>query len=736
MKKKLLFGCLILLIMTLFPVSAAAGSPSPMTVTVATVNAMPGSTVDVTVAVGNNTGISALAFNVTYGNDLRLTDIRFNSALGGGTGLSPEPYSSPVSVQWVNAFSPWTGDGTFVTLTFQVSDKTPLGTRADITLSYDPENIYVTHGTIDTNVPITLTNGAVDVNPVPGDINGDGNVNSKDITRLFQYQSNWDVYVNEHTVDVNGDGKVNSKDITRLFQYQANWNVEIFINTFEVHTHSYSEWEYFNLYTHKCDCSCGDIQVEEHHWNNGEVTVRATETVEGQVTFTCTACGGTMTESIGFAQHEHTYEEAWTFDDSYHWHAMSCGCDAEENREDFLADIAGLTEEEVLAIVCRDYGAHEIDPMTHRCQCGFTETATLTFVDERGMVLSTVVEEYGKTVSLDLQPQKPNKAFVEWQRNGKTVTEYTVTGDAKFVAVFVNTYLAVFVGDQNEVIDVQEIAAGGNAAIPDTIPTKIGNRFVGWENNSSDITEDTVIHALFEPISFTLTVIYPDGTPVQAAKTVSYGIYPDNLIKTEPYWLNPGTNLLYSFTGLRWNGDMEWTFAKIEAAVWEQYQTEPSATPTVTIEAIYSQKYLLPYLLIEKTGLYNGELSANLNIVLPRENTNLYAVDLTLACGKLTFTGDNLNKSSEIYKHSGMDGQEAIVHQYRSKANCLDFEWVQVTTDPVTFVGSENIDRLTFDTQGSGIEEITLVESSYLLIGSAEKPDELTKITPIVIYRK
>ena len=62
---------------------------------------------------------------------------------------------------------------------------------------------------------------------LPGDINGDGKLNNKDASRLFQHLSGWDVEVIEAALDINGDGKVNNKDASRLFQYLSGWSVEI-----------------------------------------------------------------------------------------------------------------------------------------------------------------------------------------------------------------------------------------------------------------------------------------------------------------------------------------------------------------------------------------------------------------------------------------------------------------------------------------------------------------------------
>lgn len=55
--------------------------------------------------------------------------------------------------------------------------------------------------------------------PIAGDINDDGTVNNKDLTRLMKYISGEDVEVVAVAVDTNGDGNVNNKDLTRLMKY-------------------------------------------------------------------------------------------------------------------------------------------------------------------------------------------------------------------------------------------------------------------------------------------------------------------------------------------------------------------------------------------------------------------------------------------------------------------------------------------------------------------------------------
>ena len=88
----------------------------------------------------------------------------------------------------------------------------------------DGEKIYQ----ITSDYTAVITDNSIIRNHTPGDINNDGKVNNKDLTRLFKYRSDWDVAVNEAALDVNGDGSVNNKDLLRLFKYLSGWNVQIF----------------------------------------------------------------------------------------------------------------------------------------------------------------------------------------------------------------------------------------------------------------------------------------------------------------------------------------------------------------------------------------------------------------------------------------------------------------------------------------------------------------------------
>ena len=187
--------------------------------------ALAGETIQVTVSLENNPGLASAILNVSFDTSiLTLQSVEYNTAMGGQT-VYPQNMNSPVTLYWVSPFADMSEDCVFATLTFKVSENAKEGDNTKVNISYDADNVY---NLAEENVALNVKPGTVTViDYIPGDINGDGVLNNKDVTRLMQYFAGWDVTVNTPALDVNNDGSHNNKDVTRLMQYLAGWDVEI-----------------------------------------------------------------------------------------------------------------------------------------------------------------------------------------------------------------------------------------------------------------------------------------------------------------------------------------------------------------------------------------------------------------------------------------------------------------------------------------------------------------------------
>ena len=179
-----------------------------------------GSVFTVDVKAENNPGINAFSIAINYDhNSFTLNGAEVNHDIGGRFVFTQKAV-------WVSA-GDYTGDGVLFTLTFTANDDIELGDKY-ISLNWEPTditNFFEDEVAFNMN-PAVIS--AADSDHMPGDINGDGAVNTKDLTRLIRVLAGDDISHVEEALDVNGDGEVNIKDLVRLMKYLSGDNVVIY----------------------------------------------------------------------------------------------------------------------------------------------------------------------------------------------------------------------------------------------------------------------------------------------------------------------------------------------------------------------------------------------------------------------------------------------------------------------------------------------------------------------------
>ena len=73
-----------------------------------------------------------------------------------------------------------------------------------------------------------------------------------------------------------------------------------------------------------CEHTDQRVEVNDHNWGPGEITVQPTATSKGVKTYTCVVCGRTKTEEIAPSEHQHTFAATWAGNTTYHWHPATC----------------------------------------------------------------------------------------------------------------------------------------------------------------------------------------------------------------------------------------------------------------------------------------------------------------------------------------------------------------------------------------------------------------------------
>ena len=183
---------------------------------VSTAKARASSNVTVDISLKDNPGVSAITLAIAYDTDkLELV----SSEDGGLTG-----WFVAKKAVWTSSGADSSYNGVILSLTFKVKEGVEDGT-IPVTVSYSSGDIG--NNDEESLFPSVVAGGVTVFSVLPGDINGDGNVNSLDLIRLKKYIAD-DTTALVGSGDVNGDGNVNSLDLIRLKKYIAGSDVELF----------------------------------------------------------------------------------------------------------------------------------------------------------------------------------------------------------------------------------------------------------------------------------------------------------------------------------------------------------------------------------------------------------------------------------------------------------------------------------------------------------------------------
>ena len=219
MKEKVLSLFLaFILLLSCIPLNAFA-IDYDATVIVESVSAAAGDTVDVNVNIKNNPGVTGATFTVEYNSNLELISATGGSAFSNLDFMPAGTFVSPCNFTWDSENTEAKEDGTFLKLTFRVSETANKNDKLNINISNRYGDVY--NNQKDLNIKIV--NGAVTVlDYIPGDLNDDGVVNTKDTRLIRQYiAGGYNITINKEAADVNDDGVINTKDTRLIRQYVA-----------------------------------------------------------------------------------------------------------------------------------------------------------------------------------------------------------------------------------------------------------------------------------------------------------------------------------------------------------------------------------------------------------------------------------------------------------------------------------------------------------------------------------
>ena len=232
MKKFMCIISVCLIFVSLFSFSAFANNGYTPSIFMTTTNATPGDTIEVNVFLKNNPGIVSAKLNFNFDEKLTLIEAINGDAFSTLTYIPPKQLSNGVSIKNSCQFA-WQGfdiddkditDGKIITLVFAVSENAQIDETLKISISTTQGNV------VDKNLNRIMLSAEKNIKVLdylPGDVNGDGNINMLDTVSISRYivdnkvtdPNGYNITLNERAANVNDDSSINMLDVVLLCRY-------------------------------------------------------------------------------------------------------------------------------------------------------------------------------------------------------------------------------------------------------------------------------------------------------------------------------------------------------------------------------------------------------------------------------------------------------------------------------------------------------------------------------------
>ena len=676
MKLPLLVLCICLLASCLC-VAAFAATPD-CTISGEKVVSAPDSDVSVQVYIENNPGISGAELIVSYDERLTLVAAENGDAFSGLTYVAPSYFRNPTIFMWdsESISDEDIQDGLLLTLTFHVAE----GVVGDIPvgISYESGNIFDKDLQ---ELELTTVNGVITViDYLPGDADGNGKINTLDITAIRRYISDgrvtdpngYNVTINENAADVDGNGKINTLDITMIRRYISDGRI--------------TDPNGYNITLKPGKMACSHSMT---HYPAKEATCEEPGNTEY---WFCSKCNKYFADAEGkyevlYAntqlEADHRYATIWSYDESSHWYDPTC------DHKDLL----------------KDQEDHSF--VNHKCSvCGAEETVLVTFVDHEGAEISAQYVPYGGNAVAPEVPERLGYVFDSWKGSYNAVTE-----EVTITAQYVKAHIVTFADTDGTVLKQQSVLDGGAATAyvfgADDVPPE-GYERDGWDKAFDNITADTVVYVNYVKKTYTVSFYMPDGSLI-ATQTVEHGAHAEAPACAENYF-DWNTHKMGLFSG--WSKSLK--NIESDAAVYAEYNTE-CAQPVISIETTANHASIKMY---APAGCY------------------LYAIDFGFDwSGNISILSCDKNIASNLYK--GNNGACNI--DFSNKYDNFHYTWTNAAGVKLEGAYTTVLD-IQFATDGNQIvkPDVLKLFADCSIIFSMQQTgnmDELESVVPMIVIK-